>query len=194
MSSRRGSTEGHSRGTGDSQAAPARSTHEQRTALHSRERSPHVAAPNPHRLRPPSPPARGGERDGHQRDGPEGRRPSRRGPRRGARRRSGARQRARARAVGRWPRRDAEDRLGCCLDGLRAAGIHAEGVVGDADPLLAIEDALRLFDADEIIVATTSASRSGWLAREAVRRAQARYPRRVRHVVVGHDQGEAAAA
>ena len=50
------------------------------------------------------------------------------------------------------------------------------------------------FDADEIIVATTSASRSGWLAREAVRRAQARYPRRVRHVVVGHDQGEAAAA
>jgi hypothetical protein len=50
------------------------------------------------------------------------------------------------------------------------------------------------FDADEIIVATASASRSGWLAREAVRRAQARYPRRVRHVVVGHDPGEAAAA
>jgi GABA permease len=92
------------------------------------------------------------------------------------------------------PRRDAEERLDCCLDGLRASGIHAEGVVGDADPLLAIEDALRLFDADEIIVATTPASRSGWLGREAVRRAQARYPRRVRHVVVGHDQGEAAAA
>jgi hypothetical protein len=48
------------------------------------------------------------------------------------------------------------------------------------------------FDADEIIVATTPAARSRWLAR--VRRAQARYPRRVRHVVVGHDPGEAAAA
>jgi hypothetical protein len=34
------------------------------------------------------------------------------------------------------------------------AGQPAEGAVGDASPLLAIGDALRVFDADEILIAT----------------------------------------
>ncbi len=39
-------------------------------------------------------------------------------------------------------------------DRLREAGINARGEVGDADPLQAIEDALRTFGADEIVIST----------------------------------------
>jgi hypothetical protein len=52
------------------------------------------------------------------------------------------------------PRREAEARLRRCLDELRAEGVQAEGLVGDSDLRLAIEDALRLFDADEVVVAS----------------------------------------
>jgi hypothetical protein len=92
------------------------------------------------------------------------------------------------------PRRAAEERLDRCLAGLRAAGIRAEGVVGDDDPLVAIDDALRLFDADEILLATRPERRSGWLALDLVERARRRYAQRVRHVVVGHGDSEVIAA
>ena len=52
------------------------------------------------------------------------------------------------------PRREAEARLRRCLDELRAEGVQAEGLVGDADLRLAIEDALRLFDADQVVFAS----------------------------------------
>jgi hypothetical protein len=52
----------------------------------------------------------------------------------------------------------AREQAGRCVaetvDLLRAAHIDAAGVVGDADPLRAIEDALREFGGDEIVVAT----------------------------------------
>jgi hypothetical protein len=92
------------------------------------------------------------------------------------------------------PRRAAEERLGRCLAGLRAAGIRAEGVVGDDDPLLAIDDAIRLFDADEILLATRPERRSGRLAPDLVDRARRRYARRVRHVVVGLGDSDVIAA
>ena len=82
------------------------------------------------------------------------------------------------------PRRAAEERLGRCLGALRAAGVRVEGVVGDDDPLLAIDDSLRLFDADEILLATRPERSSGWLAVDLVERARQRYPQRVTHVVV----------
>jgi len=66
----------------------------------------------------------------------------------------------------------AEERLILCLASLRAAGVDAEGYVGDADPLLAIEDADRLFAPDEIVVATHPAGRSNWLARNLVESAR----------------------
>jgi hypothetical protein len=50
-------------------------------------------------------------------------------------------------------RRRAADRLRTCLDQLQRRGVRAEGQVGDADPLLAIADALRTFPADEIVIA-----------------------------------------
>ena len=39
------------------------------------------------------------------------------------------------------------------MDRLEIRGVHAEGRVGDSDPLLAIADALPTFRADEIVIA-----------------------------------------
>ena len=80
-------------------------------------------------------------------------------------------------------RRGAARRLDSCLRRLRQEGLDATGGVGDADPLLAIEDALRVFAADEIIVATHAEGRSHWLARDFVARARARFWQPVVHVV-----------
>src|SRR5207248_2873452 len=59
----------------------------------------------------------------------------------------------------------AAERLRRCLERLEAAGIEANGWIGDADPMQAIADALHLFPADRLIVATHSELRSNWLAR-----------------------------
>ena len=46
------------------------------------------------------------------------------------------------------------ERLLACLAALEPADVDAEGMIGDADPLQAALDALALFPADEIVVAT----------------------------------------
>ena len=68
-------------------------------------------------------------------------------------------------------RRAAEARLGGALHALRDAGVDDDGGVGDADPMLAIEDALAVFPADELLVATHPEARSNWLAHDLVGRA-----------------------
>jgi hypothetical protein len=88
-------------------------------------------------------------------------------------------------------RRRAEERLESSLRSLAAAAIDAEGFVADADPLLAIEDALRLFDADRIVIATHPEDSSNWRARGIVGRARQRFGRPIEHVVV--DRSRAAA-
>ena len=50
-------------------------------------------------------------------------------------------------------RRRAERLVGTFVELLRRSGVHAEGRVGHADPLLAIADALPTFPADEIVIA-----------------------------------------
>jgi hypothetical protein len=50
-------------------------------------------------------------------------------------------------------RRHAGERLTVCIEELRRRGVPAAGRIGDADPLLAIGDALRTFPADEIVIA-----------------------------------------
>lgn len=92
------------------------------------------------------------------------------------------------------PRRAAEDRLRRCLAGLRAVGVTAEGVVGDDDALLAVDDALRLFAADEILVATPAERHARHRSDELAARARRRYAQRVRHVVVELADSEAVAA
>jgi hypothetical protein len=78
-------------------------------------------------------------------------------------------------------------RLRQCLERLRLAGVDARGIVGDPDPLLAIEDALQFFAADEILVATHPEQRSHWLARGVVERIPARFALPVVHIVVDRE-------
>lgn len=93
------------------------------------------------------------------------------------------------------PRRAAEHRLRRCLDELRSQGIQAEGLVGDGDSLLAIDDALRLFDADEVLVVTGPEHRSEDLTLVLVEQARRRYGRWVGHVVAnGRLEGREAIA
>jgi len=81
-------------------------------------------------------------------------------------------------------RRDAVERLWVCLESLRRSGVEARGRVGDADPLQAIEDALREFDADEIVVATHAGGRSNWLASDIAGRAHRRFSRPISQIDV----------
>lgn len=78
----------------------------------------------------------------------------------------------------------AEVRLAECLERLTEAGVAAFGYVGDADPMQAIADALTLFEADEVLIATHEEGRSNWLERDLVRRACQAFGRPVLHVVV----------
>jgi len=78
----------------------------------------------------------------------------------------------------------ARQRLDNTLWRLNAAGVRADGRVGDADPLRAIEDAMRLFEADEIVIGTHPEQRSNWLAHDLVARACARFELPVAHIVV----------
>ena len=86
-------------------------------------------------------------------------------------------------------RRGAEQRLQLCLDRLAELGIEAHGLIGDGDPLQAIEDSLKLFSPDEIIISTHPEGRSHWLERGLVQRARDRYPQPIRHVVVDLELG-----
>jgi GABA permease len=81
-------------------------------------------------------------------------------------------------------REQARRRLEQSLGRLREAGIEARGEIGDGDPLQAIEDALRTFGADEVIVSTHPEGRSHWLERGVVTSARDRFEVPITHVVV----------
>jgi predicted TIM-barrel enzyme len=78
----------------------------------------------------------------------------------------------------------AQERLEESLSKLADAGVQARGEVGDGDPLQAIEDALRTFGADEIIISTHPEGRSNWLERGVVENARERFAVPITHVVV----------
>jgi hypothetical protein len=77
----------------------------------------------------------------------------------------------------------AHERLERSLARLRDLGIEARGEVGDGDPLQAMEDALRTFGADEIILSTHPPGRSHWLEKKVVERARERFAVPITHVV-----------
>jgi nucleotide-binding universal stress UspA family protein len=81
-------------------------------------------------------------------------------------------------------RAQARQRLNASLARLAEAGIEARGEVGDGDPLQAMEDALRTFGADEIIISTHPEGRSHWLERGVVSGARERFAVPITHVVV----------
>ena len=78
----------------------------------------------------------------------------------------------------------AQQRLNTSLSRLRQAGVDAKGEIGDAEPLQAMEDALRLFGADEIIISTHPEGRSHWLEKGIVDAARERFAVPITHVVV----------
>lgn len=83
------------------------------------------------------------------------------------------------------PARDAAElRLAECVEQLRRRGIDAEGEVGDADPLQAIEDALCVYAADELVISTHDEAHSNWLARNVIARARDRFELPITHVEV----------
>jgi GABA permease len=81
-------------------------------------------------------------------------------------------------------RAQAQSRLDATLARLASVGIEARGEVGDVDPLVAIEDAVRSFHPDEIVVSTHPAGKSNWLERGVVAAVRDRFDVPVTHVVV----------
>ena len=81
-------------------------------------------------------------------------------------------------------RAEAQRRLDASLRRLGEAGITASGEVGDSEPLQAIEDALRTFGPDEVVISTHPEGRSHWLERGVVTSARARFAVPITHVVV----------
>jgi GABA permease len=81
-------------------------------------------------------------------------------------------------------REAARSRLDTSLERLAELGVQARGEIGDGDPLQALEDALREFPADEIVVSTHPPGRSHWLEQGVVENARMRFDVPVTHVVV----------
>jgi hypothetical protein len=92
----------------------------------------------------------------------------------------------------------AEERLDLAITALRQLGVIARGEIGDADPLLAIADALANFPADEIVIATLPPGRSNWIERGLIEKATARFGIPIAHLVsssgaIGSEPVQAAA-
>jgi len=63
-------------------------------------------------------------------------------------------------------------------------GIDAAGDTGESDPLLAIEDALATFPADEIVLFTHTSGARNWLEEGLVDEVRERFAGTVQHLVV----------
>ncbi len=78
----------------------------------------------------------------------------------------------------------ARKRLESSVRAIEGVGLRARGDVGDSDPVVAIEDALRSFPADELLISTHPPDRSRWLERGVVERAREEVDLPVTHIVV----------
>lgn len=78
----------------------------------------------------------------------------------------------------------ARQRMELSLLAIAELGLKAKGEIGDSDPNMAIEDALRVFAADEIVISTHPPERSRWLERGVVDRAREQIDLPISHVVV----------
>jgi GABA permease len=86
----------------------------------------------------------------------------------------------------------ARQRMELSLIELRQLGLKAKGEIGDSDPNMAIEDALRVFPADEIVISTHPPDRSRWLEHGVVDKAREQIELPIAHVVVDLATGRAA--
>jgi hypothetical protein len=63
-------------------------------------------------------------------------------------------------------------------------GIDAAGDTGESDPLLALQDALQTYPADEIVLCTHSSGSRNWQEEGVVDEARERFGRPVIHLIV----------
>ena len=66
----------------------------------------------------------------------------------------------------------AEQRMAAAVRQIQGVGGQADGEVGDADPLVAVRDALGRHEVDEIIVSTLPQGLSRWLRRDLPRQVE----------------------
>jgi hypothetical protein len=78
----------------------------------------------------------------------------------------------------------ADERVRASVERLAETGLVVRGEVGDQDPLQAIEDAMRTFGADEIVISTHPEGRSHWLEQDLITKARRRFAPPITHVVV----------
>lgn len=81
----------------------------------------------------------------------------------------------------------AQQRLDDSLASMRTAGFDARGQIGEIDPVQAVEDAIRTFAPDELIVSTHPEGRSLWLEASLPERLRQRFDLPLTHVVVDLD-------
>jgi hypothetical protein len=70
------------------------------------------------------------------------------------------------------------------VERLDEEGIDAAGDTGESDPLLALQDALQTYPADEIVVCTHSGDGRNWLEKGIVEKARERFGKPVKHLEV----------
>lgn len=87
----------------------------------------------------------------------------------------------------------ARQRMARSVSALRGVGVEVRAEVGDPDPNMAIEDALRVFPADEIVISTLPPEESRWLEHEVVERTRREVDLPMTHVIVDLDAERAAA-
>jgi hypothetical protein len=87
----------------------------------------------------------------------------------------------------------ARRRMARSVTALRGIGIEVRAEVGDPDPNMAIEDALRVFPADEIVISTLPPEQSRWLEHEVVERTRREVELPMTHVIVDLDAERATA-
>lgn len=85
------------------------------------------------------------------------------------------------------PARRAESTLGASIAALRQHGVAASGAVGDADPVLAAQDALREAPADEVLIFEHAKAQARWFENGLFERAREELEPPLRLVVVEAD-------
>jgi hypothetical protein len=88
----------------------------------------------------------------------------------------------------------ARERMAGSVAALRRVGVEVRAEVGDPDPNMAIEDALRVFPADEIVISTLPPGESRWLEHDVVERTRREVDLPMTHVIVDLDAEAATAA